>query len=290
MNNKTIYALGYFDGVHCGHQALLAACAALSNSQNCQSGAVTFIGHPQQLISGNGVCLITTPADRRKLLLANVDSVVELDFTDDLRTMPWQDFLNMLAEKYDAAGFVCGSDFRFGSKGEGTAPLLQDYCQRNNFVCTVVPQQYLDGIRISSTHIRSLLETGNLTDANRFLGHAHILTGIVQQGKQLGRTIGFPTANISYPDGLVKLPYGVYACWAIVDGRAHYAVTNLGTCPTVSGENVTVETHLLGFSGDLYGKEITLEFLNFLRPEKKFENLAALQKQIAKDAEYFQSL
>lgn len=289
MNNKTIYALGYFDGVHCGHQALLAACAALSNSQNCQSGAVTFIGHPQQLISGKPVSLISTPPDRRKLLSGNVDTVVELAFTESLMAMPWQDFLNMLTIEYGAAGFVCGSDFRFGRKGDGTARLLQEYCQTKDLVCSVIPQQYLDGIRISSTHIRSLLENGNLTDACRFLGHPHTLTGIVQRGKQLGRTIGFPTANLPYPEELVKLPYGVYACRATVDGRAFDAITNIGTRPTVAGENVTVETHLLNFSGDLYGKEITLEFLEFIRPEQKFESLAALQKQIAKDAEYFQS-
>lgn len=286
MENKTIYALGYFDGVHLGHKALLEACRKLAVGS--QSGAVTFSGHPQQHISGKAVPLINTDTDRRQLLLRDVDTVAELPFTDQLMAMPWQDFLDMLVNQYRAAGFVCGSDFRFGSKGEGTAQLLQSYCQSRQLPCAVVPQQILDGIRISSTHIRTLLENGNIQEANRFLGHGHILSGIVQPGKQLGRTIGFPTANLSYPAGLLKLPHGVYACRATVNGEICNAITNIGTRPTVSGEGVTVETHLLGFSGDLYGKAMQLEFLDFLRPEKRFNSFADLQKQITEDLHIFQ--
>ncbi len=290
MEKKTIYALGYFDGVHLGHKALLTACTQLANSRDCDSGAVTFSGHPQQLLSGSAVHLINTDRDRREILLRDVNTVVELAFTEDLMAMPWQDFIGMLISDHHSAGFVCGSDFRFGSKGEGTAQLLQEYCQKENLVCSVVEQQYLDGIRISSTHIRGLLEGGEILEANRFLGHPHILCGTVQPGKQLGRTIGFPTANLPYPDELLKLPHGVYACRATVDGVSYNAITNIGTRPTVSGQDVTVESHLPDFSGDLYGKTVTLEFLDFIRPEQKFSSLADLQKQIAKDVRFFQSL
>ena len=201
--------------------------------------------------------------------------------------MPWQDFLDLLVSKYNAAGFICGSDFRFGSRGEGTAELLEQYCKERNLSCCVVQQQFLDGIRISSTHIRTLLEQGDILQANRFLGHAHILSGTVQSGKQLGRTIGFPTANFLYPEELLQLPLGVYACQAQVDGKSYNAITNIGTRPTVSGEGVWVESHLLNFSGDLYGKTLVLEFLDYLRPEQKFSTLADLQKQIARDMQYF---
>lgn len=285
MENKTIYALGYFDGVHLGHKALLDACREAA--KDCQSGAVTFSGHPQQLVCGNAVPLINTDADRRQLLLGTVDTVVELPFTDKLMAMPWQDFLDMLVRDYHAAGFVCGSDFRFGCKGEGTAALLQGYCQSRNLACRIVPQQILDGVRISSTHIRTLLTGGKTREANRFLGHSHILSGQVQSGKQLGRTIGFPTANLPYPDSLLKLPHGVYACRAQVGGKSCNAITNIGTRPTVSGAGITVEAHILDFSGDLYGQMMTLEFLDFIRPERKFDSLSDLQRQISEDLQYF---
>ena len=122
-----------------------------------------------------------------------------------------------------------------------------------------------------------------MLQANRFLGHSHILSGTVSHGKQLGRTIGVPTANIPFPDVLVKLPFGVYACQVEVDGKSYSAVTNVGIRPTVSGEGVTVESHLLDFSGDLYGKNITVCFFDFIRPEQKFSDLAQLQEQIAAD-------
>lgn len=285
MEQNTIYALGYFDGVHLGHRALLDACRELA--VGCKSGAVTFSGHPQQLVSGSAVPLINTDFDRRQLLLRQVDSVVELPFTEELMAMPWQDFLDMLVRDYHAAGFVCGSDFRFGCKGEGTARLLQGYCRQYGLSCAVVAQQILDGIRISSTHIRPLLSSGNIREANRFLGHCHILSGQVQAGKQLGRTIGFPTANLPYPDGLIPLPHGVYACRVQIDGCPYNAITNIGTRPTVSGENVTVEAHILDFSGDLYGKTVTVEFLDFVRPERKFDSLSDLQRQISEDLQYF---
>ncbi len=283
MKEKTVYALGYFDGVHLGHQALLNTCRELAAAQKNNCGAVTFSTHPQQLLTGKAVRLINTKEDRKKLLLQQVNTVLELDFTEQLMTMPWQDFIRMLVQEQGASGFVCGSDFRFGKGGEGCAAALQDFCKENALACAVVEQQYVDGLRVSSTHIRKLLEQGNLQDANRFLGHNHILTGQVAYGKQLGRTIGIPTANLYYPEHLLTLPYGVYACRVLAEGKTYAAVTNIGVRPTVSGEGVTVESHLLDFAGDLYGKIIEISFLEFLRPEYKFANLSELQKQIQKD-------
>lgn len=283
MKKKIIYALGYFDGVHLGHTALLTACRELAQEQKCKCGAVTFSPHPQQLLAGDRVGLINTDEDREEMLLFYVNTVRCLTFTESLRAMAWQDFLQMLVEKHSAAGFVCGTDFRFGCRGEGTAALLQQFCREYDLSCCLVKQQSLDGIRISSTHIRKLLEKGNIREANRFLGHPHMLTGVVQTGKQLGRTIGIPTANLSYPQELLKLPYGVYACKVRVDGKTYPAVTNVGTRPTVLGEGVTVESHLLDYNGDLYGKTAELSFYDFIRPEQKFSDLMQLKAQIEKD-------
>lgn len=283
MKKRTIYALGYFDGVHLGHQALLNACAELAEKAGCASGAVTFSVHPQQLLTGKTTGLINTNEDRKEMLLAKVNTVLELSFTESLKNMLWQDFCGVLVQEHGAAGFVCGSDFRFGKGGRGTAQNIVAFCNLHGLSCEIVPQQELDGIRISSTHIRTLLEQGEMEEAARFLGHPHVLTGTVISGKQLGRTIGIPTANLAYPKGLVQLPYGVYACKAVVDGQSYIAMTNIGTRPTVSGEGVTVESHLLNFSGDLYGKNLEIYFYSFFRPEYKFPDLCCLQKQVEKD-------
>ena len=193
--------------------------------------------------------------------------------------MPWENFLEELVA-CGAVGFVCGGDFRFGNRGEGNALKLQDFCLRRDLAFQVIGDRTLDGIRVSSTHIRELLETGEMARAVRFLGHPHILTGEVVTGRKIGRTIGVPTANLTIPKDVVQLRHGVYACKAIVEGQTHMAVTNVGNRPTVGGHVVTVEPWLLDFKGDLYGKEMTLEFYDFLRPEKKFDSLEALKTAI----------
>lgn len=283
MKERTIFALGYFDGVHLGHRALLVQCRELAEQAGYQSGAVTFLGHPEQLLKGISPAQINTYADRREMLRQQVNTVLELPFDTRLMETPWEQFLEMLAEEHGAAGFVCGSDFHFGQKGQGTASFLQAFCQERNMPCRVVPQQTLDDIRISSTHIRQLLEAGCMEDAARFLGHPHILSGTVVPGKQLGRTIGIPTANVEYPEGLVKLPYGVYACLVTAEGKTYTSVTNVGCRPTVCGININVENWLQDFSGDLYGKAVQICFIKFLRPEEKFPDLAALKRQILTD-------
>ena len=286
MKEKTIYALGFFDGVHLGHQALLGACRALAAEQGCKAGAVTFDGHPDTLIRGTVTPLINTPADRMRLLeKAGMETIITMPFDRTLMTTPWQVFFQCLVERYGAAGLVCGHDFRFGYRGEGDARKLKTACEELGMPCIIVPQQSVDGIRISSTHIRQMLENGNLEAAIRFLGHPHLLTGEVVPGKQLGRTIGIPTANLHLPPELLVPKFGVYACLVRFGGKTYPAVTNIGTRPTVNGGGVTVEPWILDFSGDLYGQQITLEFHKFLRPEMKFPSLDALQAEIRKNAE-----
>ena len=286
MQNKTIYALGFFDGVHLGHQALLTQCRKLAEKQGCKAGVVTFLGHPDELVTGKKTMLINTYQDRRRLLKGyGMETLVELTFDEKLMTMPWQDFYRMLRTKYHAAGLVCGEDFRFGYRGQGNATLLNEICTADGIPCTVIPQQTLEGIPVSSTHIRSLLQCGKIEEAEKFLGHRHSFTGTVVKGQQLGRKLGTPTANLSLPAELLSLPFGVYICRAKGEGIDCPAVTNIGIRPTVSGENVTVEPWLLDYEGDLYGQELTLEFCRYLRPERKFPSLAELQEEILKNGE-----
>lgn len=285
MNKKKILALGFFDGVHLGHQALLKQCRDLADRLGLTAGAVTFTCHPMTLTQGQSPALLNTTADREALLKAyGMDAVITLPFDEQLRSLPWQDFLSMLIETYGAAGFVCGSDYRFGYKGEGTALMLQQAAKAQDLPCVIVPRLSLGNTVISSSHIRSLLKDGAMEEANRFLGHPHRLTGAVVQGQHLGRTLGTPTANVAFPENLAIPRHGVYACLAHVEGRIYAAVTNVGTRPTVDGRTVTIEPWLMKFDGNLYGKEITLEFYSFLRPERKFESLEELRAEIHRNA------
>ncbi len=285
MENKRIIALGFFDGVHRGHGKLLESCASLARQMGCSAAALTFSAHPDTLVFGKTPALINTARDRQTLLLSSgMDEVIVLPFDKAMMTMPWQAFFRLLIHKYGAAGLVCGHDFRFGSRGTGNPQLLLAACEREGIPCIVVPEQKIDGITVSSTHIRTLIEAGDLENANRFLGHPHIFTGFVVPGQHLGRTIGVPTANLCLPRELVRPRRGVYACRARIDGSTYAAVTNVGCRPTVGGENMTVEPWILDFDGDLYGRQITLEFHAFLRPERKFPSLEALREEIRRNA------
>lgn len=285
MEKSKILALGFFDGVHLGHQALLLACRNLAEKHGYDPGVVTFTTHPDGLVAGNAPLLLNTAEDRRVLLYGHLmTSVEEIPFDETLMHTHWSSFLEALLDM-GAAGFVCGSDFRFGAGGNGTAKKLEDFCKERGLLCAIVPQQEVDGIRVSSTYIRELIEKGEMERANAFLGHPHSVAGKVVSGRGLGHTIGIPTANLNLPEGVICPKHGVYACKAITEGREYLAVTNVGTRPTVSGSHITVEPWLLDFEGDLYGKHLRLLFYKFLRPEKKFDSLAELKAEIERNGE-----
>jgi len=284
-NEKRIYALGFFDGVHLGHQALLKACRDLADQLGYGTAAITFDAHPQSLFSDHPPALLTTAQDRQQLLRNyGMDHIHCLPVSEEVMSTHWAQFLEQLLQQ-GAAGFVCGDDFRFGWHGEGNAETLQAFCTQREIPCIIVPEQLLCGRRISSSLIRGLIETGEMESAIRYLGHPHILTGRVLHGKKLGRTLGVPTANLQIPAGITVPKFGVYACRTCIGGKSYPAVANVGTRPTVSGDSITVEPWILDFEGDLYGQTIRLEFYRFLRPEIKFSDLTALKQQICHDAE-----
>ena len=281
---RRIFALGFFDGVHLGHQALLKECLSLAAQMNCETAAITFDQHPKSLFAGP-VPLISTVRDRQRLLQQyGINHIHTYPVTREVMGMPWETFLEELVER-GAVGFVCGDDFHFGRKGEGNPQKLTEFCAERGLPCRVVSEQTLDGKRISSTRIRSKIEEGNMESATLLLGHPHTLTGRVVHGHRLGRKLGFPTANLLLPPGVATPKFGVYACRAIVDGVAYPAVTNVGTRPTVSGTGITVEPWILDFEGDLYDREILLEFYYFLRPETKFPDLESLRREIRHNGE-----
>ncbi len=285
MEEKTVFALGFFDGVHLGHRALLEACREMSGQLGCRAGVVTFHNHPDGLVLGTAPGLINSPEDRALLLRQQgMVRLISLPFDMELMNCPWQTFFTRLVGEFGAAGLVCGEDFRFGRRGEGTAQKLRQAADEAGIPCRIVPQVCLNGMAVSSTHIRSLIERGHMGEANRFLGHPHVLTGQVIAGRQLGRSLGIPTANLLLPKTLVVPRFGVYACRVRVDGKTYNAVTNVGTRPTVSGKGITVESWILEYAGDLYGRRLSLEFHEFLRPERKFSSLEAMREEILRNA------
>ncbi len=285
-----IFALGFFDGVHRGHQTLLSQAVTLADSLELHPAAITFETHPQAAFTTEYPPLLSSAADRCGLLERyGMEKVLVLPVTKEVMSTSWRAFLEQLLEN-GAAGFVCGDDFRFGRKGEGSAALLGEFCAEKGLPCVIVPEQTLEGVRISSSHIRSLLEAGDLAAAERFLGHPFVFTGEVVHGQALGRTLGIPTANLQVPNRQILPKNGVYACRAHVEQGSFAAVCNIGTRPTVSGVGISVEPWLLDFDGDLYGKKLTLEFVKFLRPEQKFGSLEELQAEIRRNAREARSI
>ena len=193
---KTICALGFFDGVHLGHGALLAACRALAEEENCDASVVTFASHPDELVFGAAPRLINTSYDREKLLKErfSMDTVVTLPFDAHMKAVDWRDFLAMLERDYGALGFVCGEDFRFGALGAGTAESLSRYCWEKELRCAVVPEQTVDGIRVSSTYIRRQLETGDMATAVRFPHSLRHRSAGAPAGKKAGHPHGEPAS------------------------------------------------------------------------------------------------
>ncbi len=286
---QQIFALGFFDGVHLGHQALLAQCVALAKVHHARPAAITFENHPMAAFTTEYPPLLSSLPDRVALLRRfGMEEILPLAVTKEMMATPWRDFLEHLLAR-GAAGFVCGHDFRFGHKGEGNAETLKAFCAERGLPCIIVQEQLLEGRRISSTHIRSLIEAGQMEEGVRFLGHAHLLSGQVISGRKIGSTIGVPTANLLIPEGVVVPKFGVYAARAWVEGTPYPAVTNIGTRPTVGGHRITVESWLQGFDGDLYGQALTLELHQFLRPEQKFDSLEELRAQIQRDADSIRS-
>ena len=286
-HNKRIFALGFFDGVHRGHREILGRCMDLALENGCGTAAITFDRHPQSLLCSEPPKLLTTLEGRKSYLRHYwMDEVVVLPVCQEVMSTPWQDFLEQLLAM-GAAGFVCGEDFRFGHRGEGDADKLRRFCADRELPFYIVPEQCLDGIRISSTHIRGLIEAGRMEEARHFLGHPHSLLGQVVSGRHLGHQLGFPTANIEIPENVVCPRRGVYACVACVEDVPpnYWAVTNIGSRPTVNGHQVRAESWLLDFDGDLYGKQVELFFCSFLRPEERFESLDTLKAAVLKDAE-----
>ena len=294
---KRVIALGFFDGVHIGHSALLREVLAIAEEKQLIASVITYDMHPHALVTGRSVPLINSAEDRARLMksLFGIDDVIILHFDRETSNMPWDEFVCTLASEFGAMHLIAGHDHRFGRDGEGNAELLQAKCAELGIGCDIVEPVTHRGELSSSTLIRGFLKSGDIASANEYLGHPHVLTDYVRYGYRLGRKLGTPTINMTFGEGVLVPAYGVYATRVRLDGDGiHLGVTNIGTRPTVSdGTAVTAETHILDFQGNLYGHNVQLEFFARIRGEIKFEDTDALRAQIRRDCddvrEYFRA-
>ena len=287
--NQRVIALGFFDGVHTAHGALLRRVKEVAAERNAVPAAFTFDCHPSARLSGRSVPLLTSVEDRAFLMQSRygMEEILVASF-DEMMQMNWADFIShYLAGEQSAVHVVCGNDFRFGWKGEGNPERLKSKCAELGIGCDVIGAIELDGIRVSSTYIRTLIESGDMERAAEFLGHPHILSDIVTPGKRLGRTLGFPTVNLHFQPGVIVPAYGVYAAKVYLeDGSEQIAAVNVGVRPTVEAvSEPNVEAFLLDFDGDLYGQRVRLEFYRHLRGERKFPNVETLTQEVLQNAE-----
>lgn len=286
---KRVIALGFFDGVHIGHGELLKRTKQRAAERNAMPSVLSFDIHPDTLVFGKEVPLINSAIGREEIIRRcyGIDNVVFIHFNRRVMQMDWRDFLEDLIRDLQICHIVVGHDFCFGYRGQGTASRLREYCAEHGLGCDVIPPVMLDGQIVSSTHIRELIAAGEIEQANRWLGHPHTLADTVHSGYHLGRRLGTPTINMFFPHDVIVPRHGVYATKVYLEnGESYIAVTNVGVRPTVSQDDrVSVESHLLDYSGNLYGRQARVEFYAFLREEIKFSDYAALSEQIHKDAE-----
>ena len=282
-------ALGFFDGVHRGHAALLERVKERADETGALPAVLTVDGHPDNLVFGKEVPLINSAPEREEIIrrVYGIDTTIFLHFNRSLMQMPWQEFIASAVNELGITSVVVGHDFSFGYRGEGTPQRLQNWCAGQGISCDVIPAVTIDGRIVSSTEIRTLIAEGEIEEANRLLGHPHTLSDVIHSGFHLGAKLGSPTINMAFPEGVVIPRHGVYAARVWLDDGSNYeAVTNIGVRPTVSdGEQVSVESHLLDFSGNLYGRHARVEFMHFQRAERKFETVEVLSAQIRRDAE-----
>jgi riboflavin kinase/FMN adenylyltransferase len=285
-----VVALGMFDGVHLGHRALMSRLQEDVKLLHAIPAVYTFSNHPLEVLGGN-VRLLSGIRERNMLLRSlGAEELESVPFTREMAALSPEAFVDLLSAKWDVRGLVVGYNYTCGDRGAGTPETLREIGKRRGFTVSVVEPVLLEGEPVSSTRIREAVERGDITLANRLLKRRYTLSGTVVQNKRIGSRIGFPTANIDANPKRAIPADGVYATFASVDGGIYRAVTNIGTNPTVNGDKLTIETHLIDFHADIYGQPLNISFRKRLRGELMFDSLEALKAQIRLDVEETTSL
>lgn len=277
--------IGFFDGVHLGHRYLVSELSEIAKKRGFASAVLTFRTHPRQVLHSDYIPSLLTTADEKIALLkeTGVDYVVMTEFTQELSMLTAQNFMSLLHDKLNVCCLMIGYDHRFG---HNRSEKFEDYVRFGKEIGIEVVQSsplVVDGINVSSSVVRSAISEGDVAKAAKLLGREYTLTGTVVKGFQVGRTIGFPTANISYDDCRMLPKDGVYAARVTVDCHAYDAMLYIGSRPTVNTGKISVEAYLFEFSDDIYGKEVKVCFVERIRESIKFDSVEELKKQLGKD-------
>jgi riboflavin kinase / FMN adenylyltransferase len=285
---NAVVTSGTFDGVHLGHQKIIRRIREIARKIQGETVLITFWPHPRLVLYPNehDLRLLSTFEEKANLLRQfGIDHLVTIPFTQEFSQLSSEEFIrSVLIDKIQTKKLVIGYDHRFGKNREGSFEYLKEHSSDFGFELEEISRQDVEDIGVSSTKIRKALELGDVKTASNYLGRPYELNGLVVKGQQIGRSIGFPTANIHIPNDYKLIPHdGVYAVEAKVEGILYKAMLNIGNRPTVDGSKKTVEAHLFDFQGDLYNKLITVYFREFIREEKKFKSLEALKNQLFQD-------
>lgn len=277
----SVVAIGNFDGVHRGHVRILRKTAMLAKELGTEALALTFTVHPRNVLMPGSVLLLTDPAERDSLIMEQgIDRVVALEFDPSFAQQSAADFLRRIVRDYGCTAIVCGENFRFGKDAAADVDVLRREGERLNLTVCAIPLEQ----NVSSTVIRNALAAGDIEQANRLLGRPYSVCETVVNGNHIGSTIGFPTLNQIVAESRVLPKVGVYATSVMLDGIAYPAVTNVGRRPTVEKNGkIVVETHVIGYSASLYGKQVRVSFFARLRDEQIFPSLDVLSVQLNED-------
>ncbi len=279
-------ALGNFDGVHVGHQALILQAVDKAKELNIKSGVFTFSNHPKNLFAGKSAVKNIIYQEEKAALIESmgVDYLFNIEFTEEICHMDPVDFIQqILIDKMNLREAFCGFNYRFGYKAAGNPEILRSEGILKGYNVNEIPPVAVDGDVVSSTLIRSLIKSGDMEECEKFLGRKYSIGGEVVVGNRLGRTIGFPTSNIMIDDSMVTPPNGVYITYCIYNKEKYPSVTNVGVKPTIGSFKKNMETHIFNFDKELYGKNIRVEFIRMTRDEVKFSSVEELSQQIVKD-------
>lgn len=283
---KTVIALGFFDGVHLGHQRIIGRAAALASAMDAVPCALTLENQPRAFLSGGPQCLLMSRQRREdNIKKYGAQRVFMLPFDRKTAAVSPEDFARSLAEDYNAAAVVCGDNYTFGDRGRGTSETLTELGRELGFECAVCPPVEMEGRTVSSSWIRELISQGDIKKAETLLGHEYILDGGIIHGRGIGRRLGFPTGNIALSDDVLLPKNGVYAAAINIDGQKYRCALNIGVRPTFELSEKTAEFYVIDFKGDLYGRDVSLIIKELIRPEMAFPSPESLSGQIARDVE-----
>ena len=289
-NKPVVLALGFYDSIHKGHRLILDKVKMLSSYYNCMPTVMTYLNNPYQAMNKNTKLVYSY--EERILLLEEygIEAVLQAVFDESYKNTSELDFLQTISNNLDIKHIVCGYDFKFGKNAQGNTLLLKKYCIEKGIGLHIISKTIHDKRRISSTVIRNSLIAGKITKANELLCEPYFIKGKVVHGRNIGSKMLYPTINIEYDNQKVRIKDGVYSTLTQIDDKTYISVTNCGNKPTFNNDVYDVETYILDYQGDLYGKDVITYFLDRLRDIKKFDNTEKLKEQITKDIEQIKIL